>query len=214
MDECARFSATTLAEAAAGHYRPSKDVALAFAKACGAGDEDLRLIAELWAKADKATRKAHRRRLPAVTKVSLPHPRRLQAPHTMPLARRPLLQPPRPDADGTTAAYVRQLRALRAWAGQPSHNVITRRARHALTSQYDTWQDLPRSTFYDALNPNRVTLPSLDAVQFIVAALDPQSFDAWTRAWQAVKVSEVLRAADAADPEAAAGAADRSEFAG
>ena len=70
---------------------------------------------------------------------------------------------------------MRQLRALRAWAGSPGVKDITR-ADVELGLLYDPgesrWRGdlVPSSTVYDALNPNRTTLPQLKIAQMITRA--------------------------------------------
>ena len=82
----------------------------------------------------------------------------------------------------TAAGYVRQLRALRAWAGNPGVKDIAR-AGVELGLLHDPgesrWRgDLaPSSTVYDALNPKRTTLPKLQIAQ-LFPARDPAPTEA------------------------------------
>jgi hypothetical protein len=200
----AHFGATTLAEAAAGHARPAKGLTLAFARACGAGEEDLEAIEELWDEADRAQRVGRRAgqvnvdsRITVGIRGLRPPVRSRPTRAATPLA--PLTAPPRPDARGTAEAYVRQLRALRAWAGQPGHKAIVRRAERAL--ERVGLQPLPRSTMYDVFNPGRTALPALYAVRYIVAALNPAALGEWTSAWQDIKIREVISAPGDESPD-------------
>ena len=76
----------------------------------------------------------------------------------------------------TPAQYVHQLRALRAWAGQPGRKKIARLSG----------QRMPSSTLYSALSPSRTRLPSLDVVEAIVqACASPGTRENWIDAWRA-----------------------------
>jgi hypothetical protein len=80
---------------------------------------------------------------------------------------------PLPDDPDDVADFVRTLRALKLWAGDPSLDVLRRRTGVA------------KSTLSDALNPARRRLPPLDLVRVIVRACgaDPDQAAAWDRAW-------------------------------
>jgi hypothetical protein len=93
------------------------------------------------------------------------------------------------------ARPARQLRALRAWAGDPGHKEISRRAGRRL----------PSSTLYDALRPGRASLPPLAVVQAIAAACaSPAAAPAWTSAWRAIRLAELDRDDPREEPAAAA----------
>lgn len=190
----AHFGSTTLAGAASGYARPSKAVAIAFAQACGAADEDLARIADLWEKADRAQRATRRTRDELLIGREV-GTRRLQEQGLRRAASgRSVSEPPLPDEDGTAESYVRSLRALRAWAGQPGYKGIVKNAETAL--QRSPMPPVPRSTMYDAFNPKRTALPALDVVRYIVAGLAPAALGEWTSAWRAVKLREVLSSYD------------------
>lgn len=82
----------------------------------------------------------------------------------------------RPDA-GVPAdqqGFVRQLNALRTWAGNPSYSELARRC------------DIPRSTLADTFTDKRKSLPSLDLVIRLVRALgcDRGEVERWSAAWR------------------------------
>lgn len=177
LSDATSYSRETLAAAARGKECPSWDVAKAFANACDPTGRAARGLYHLWEKASLTGRK---RRAPAR--------RRPQAAGRRAPAREAALPAPRPDPAGTAAQYVYQLRALRAWAGNPGWKVIYARSRagYRLTS----------STMYDALSPKRTTLPQLDVVMGIVSACLPGDEDAgeWADAWRSIALHEFTRA--------------------
>jgi len=99
---------------------------------------------------------------------------------------------------GTPAQYVYQLRALRAWAGNP--------ATWETSKRLGAWWNLPSSTMYDALSPARTTLPPLRTVKLIVMACldDDDAAEEWLSAWRAINLREFTRA----NPRPAAESAD------
>jgi hypothetical protein len=175
-----QYSKTRLSDAASGAECPSWEITKAFADACDpTGNAALRLRS-LWEKASQAER--NRRRASS---------RRRRAASASPVTDRGARSgltagAPRPEPDGTAIRFVYQLRALRAWAGNPGHKEIGRRAGRPLAS----------STMYDALNPGRTNLPPLETVQAIVHAClpDPAAAAAWITAWCTVKLREFERA--------------------
>lgn len=112
----AHTSSTALNDAAAGRTCPTWEVVEAFTRACGENPEGMR---PLWLKADAATRAGRRKEAAAravrADPASLrPGPgRRGGTPARIPAA-------PGPWKASTPAQYVRQLRALRAWAASPA----------------------------------------------------------------------------------------------
>jgi hypothetical protein len=189
------FSASVLAEAAAGYRCPTWEVTKAFVLACGAETEGwyqrwLRAHAEAPSRRVRSPKRA----------VKIATDGRFEA--TLP-ARLPLrpTRPPDPSMARTPAEYVRQLRALRAWAGKPGSKDIARAGRElGLLPPSPRDGTLPSSTLYDALNPRRVSLPPLRIVQMIVEACGAWVPE-WTAAWQAI----ALRQFDEENPPLAAG---------
>ena len=184
------YSATVLSDAAAGRTCPTWDVAKAFAEACGAASGAVAELHSLWVKADAAARRGHtaaaRKRAPAAGAVA--GPRRQDAPGVRG-------GEPTPREAANAAQYVRLLRALRAWAGDPGYQEIGRRAGRRV----------PSSTLYDALSPARDKLPPLDIVQAIaVACASPGSAAGWTAAWRAIRLREFDRDNPVAPDEPAA----------
>lgn len=99
------------------------------------------------------------------------------------------------------AAFVRQLRVLKAWAGNPSLDRLRRIS------------GLPRSTLSDALSPKRTTLPSLDLVLRYVRACGwpERRVGEWSSAWRRVQAASTTahEAATAHDAAAVARAVPR-----
>lgn len=179
----AGFSASTLAAAASGRLLPSLDVALAFGGACGGSRIDLDEIKRLHGLAVGDEEKAERRwRLDRRTERAASDARGVMVPPAA-RKRRPAGQPA-PDPEGTPAQFVRQLRALRVWAGEPSVYEIRRQA------QRNRLESPPRGTIYDALSPRRTTLPRLGIVQVIVIACSGP-VDEWSDAWRAIRFREL-----------------------
>jgi hypothetical protein len=174
------YSPSVLAAAADGRYCPTWGVTSAFLQACGAGEADLR---PLWEKASTAARKSRssdRRQRERTRASGGPDPR----PGRRGEVRDQVPGEPGPRRAATAAQYVRQLRALRAWAGQPGYKTII--ARIGATPA-----TFPRSTMYDALNPYRTRLPPLEVVQGIVrACASPGTAEAWTAIWRAIRLRE------------------------
>jgi hypothetical protein len=175
LAERTHYSASVLAAAADGRYCPTWDVTRAFIQACGTGEEALH---PLWEKASNAASKSRQRE----------RTRAAGAPGSKPGRRGEVrdLVPgePNPRRAATAAQYVRQLRALRAWAGQPGYKTII--ARLGVTPAA-----FPKSTMYDALNPHRTRLPALEIVRGIVrACASPGAAEAWTAAWRAIRLRE------------------------
>ncbi|WP_217549491.1 NB-ARC domain-containing protein [Streptomyces sp. GbtcB6] len=75
------------------------------------------------------------------------------------------------------ADFVRALRAVKLWAGDPSLEVLYRRTGVAT------------STLSDALNPQRRRLPSLELVRSLVLACGANAVQAaqWERAWRSAR---------------------------
>jgi hypothetical protein len=177
---CTQYSKTRLSDAASGTECPSWEITKAFADACDPTGNAALWLHPLWEKASQAER--HRRRASS---------RRRRAAATSPAtgsgARSGLAAgAPQPDPDGTAARFVYQLRALRAWAGNPGHKEVGRRTGRPLAS----------STMYDALSHGRTTLPPLETVQVIVHAClpDQAAAAAWITAWRTIKLREFERA--------------------
>lgn len=166
----ASFSRETLSAAARGTQCPTWPVTKAFADACDPTQTESRRLRQLWEKASKAGG-----RRPPSRRQAASAARRVTAGGA-----------PRPDPDGSPADYVYQLRALRAWAGNPGRSATRQRLGTRL----------PSSTMYDAVKPTRTTLPKLDTVRLIVmACLDDEDAAAeWVTAWRAISVREFAAA--------------------
>ena len=84
---------------------------------------------------------------------------------------------PVPDESPDVAEFVRALRAVKVWAGDPSLEVLRRRTGVAT------------STLSDAFNPQRRTIPSLELVRALVRACgaDPGQAALWETAWRALR---------------------------
>jgi tetratricopeptide (TPR) repeat protein len=97
---------------------------------------------------------------------------------------------PPPEDAADIAAFVRGLRAVKLWAGDPSLEVLRRRT------------GVPTSTLSDAFNPQRRRMPSLAVVRAVVRACgaDPAQAARWEAAWCAVR-----ERIDAASPAVPAG---------
>src|SRR4051812_47928237 len=84
--------------------------------------------------------------------------------------------PPPGDPHDVTE-FVRSLRAVKVWAGDPSLQLLRRRTGVAT------------STLSDAFNPQRRRLPSLDLVRQILHACgaDPSDVADWEHVWRRVR---------------------------
>jgi hypothetical protein len=187
LAETARFSRETLAAAARGKECPTWEVVRAFADACDPTGIEASRLRPLWQKARVAGDSAGRRRSSSPPRRN----RRVAAAGLPPPVTRPSPVPgaPRPDPDGTAAEYVYQLRALRAWAGNPGYKETVRRLRHNL--------HMSRATFYGILSPSRATLPRLEMVQPLLVAYlrgDLDAVDEWDSAWRAISLREFTSA--------------------
>lgn len=87
---------------------------------------------------------------------------------------------PLPQDDMDVADFVRGLRSIKFWAGDPSLEVLYRRTGVAT------------STLSDALNPQRRRLPSLELVRSLVRACGANAVQAaqWERAWRSARARE------------------------
>jgi hypothetical protein len=169
------YSPTVLADAASGRSCPTWEVTEAYARACGAAPAQLHTA---WARASTAARRKTSTARRARTRT-----RARQASRIPVVAGHRVLAPGEPDPSTarTVTEYVQMLRALRAWAGDLGHKEISFRAGRRLA----------RSTMYDALRPDRTTLPALDTVRDIVrACAPPGAYDDWTNAWRIVRLAE------------------------
>jgi len=90
---------------------------------------------------------------------------------------------PLPDDPHDVADFVRALRAVKVWAGDPSLEVIRRRTGVAA------------STLSDAFDPRRRRLPSLDLVRAIVRACGavPSEIAAWESVWRLLRERARIR---------------------
>jgi hypothetical protein len=149
--------------AATGTSCPTLTLVLAYARGCAASLSEVATLRALWAKADAARRHASsKRRQGAVPDQPL------TVRQAEPLWEREAgavlerivayCEEPQPQRAYTAAQYIRQLRALRAWAGNPGHKEIVRRGGN---------RGLAASSTYDALSPARTTLPPLETVTAI-----------------------------------------------
>jgi hypothetical protein len=84
---------------------------------------------------------------------------------------------PLPEDPDDVAGFVRALRSVKLWAGDPSLEELRRRTGVA------------SSTLSDALSPRRRQMPSLDLVRVLVRACgaDPAQVDGWERAWRRLR---------------------------
>ena len=177
LAQAALTSSTVLNDAAAGRACPTWEVVEAFVRACGEKPDSVR---PLWKKANAKGRAGRREQAaaravrtdPATLKP--PPGRRGDVPAGIPAE-------PDPRKAATPAQYVHQLRALRAWAGQPGRKKIARLSG----------QRMPSSTLYSALSPSRTRLPSLDVVEAIVqACASPGTRENWIDAWRALRLRQ------------------------
>jgi hypothetical protein len=177
LARAALTSSTVLNDAAAGRACPTWEVVKAFVRACGSDPDSVR---PLWKKAN-AERRAGQRKQAAARAVRAapaslkPQPgRRGDVPARIPAE-------PDPRKATTPAQYVHQLRALRAWAGQPGRKKIG-----GLSGRR-----MPSSTLYSALSPSRTRLPSLDVVEAIVlVCASPGTHEDWIGAWRALRLRQ------------------------
>ena len=207
MAQTATSSRSVLNAAARGYYCPPWHVIQAYVMAC---DADPEVVRQLW---ERASQEQVRQRVHAL------RPRRVATVRRLPIRGAQVpgeggspKQAPVPDpwAARTTAEFVQQLRALRAWGGRPSRKAVVEAARVLRDEDWvPGWPS--SSTFYDAFNPRRRSLPSLQLVRAIIAACGAD-VDEWTEAWRAVSVAEEVAqlgwpgfAPPAADGEPAAG---------
>jgi hypothetical protein len=180
----AHRSASVLADAASGRRCPTWEVTKSFLSACGADSEALQA---LWTEADESDR-ARRLAPRRPPQPKLATVRRL---HRQPSGRPPSADPrlargPNPWDAGTPAEYVHQLRALRAWAGQPGFSEF----KHG---RYSGTIYVGRSAVYDALSPKRTRLPRLELVRVIVDACGAD-VEEWVSAWRALRLREFEKA--------------------
>jgi hypothetical protein len=188
----ANYSAAQLAAAARGTSCPTRPLVLAYARACAASPPEVAKLRALRAKADAARRHAssnrHQGAVPdqplTVRQAEPMWEREADAVSESVVA---YCEEPQPQQAYTAAQYIRQLRALRAWAGNPGHKEIARRGGNRL---------LAASSMYDALSPARTTLPPLETVTAIVRACAPGSIRDWVATWQVIS----LRAFEDANP--------------
>src|SRR5882762_10986413 len=84
---------------------------------------------------------------------------------------------PDPSSARDAAGFVREMRRLKGWVGNPSFQRLSRRS------------GLPTSTLADATNTHRVGLPRLEVVQAFVEACGLVDDDAraWDRAWRDIQ---------------------------
>jgi Helix-turn-helix domain len=175
LSQKAHVSKTALADAAEGYRRPTWAVTEAFVRACGGDPQSLR---PLWMKANTEAKMSRRQRNQAVQfHPAAPRPRPGQRLETQ----EGITAEPGPWKASTPAQYVHQLRALRAWAGQPGRKEINRQSGRGMSS----------STLYDALSPARTRLPSLEIVRAIVlTCASPERCEDWTDAWRALRLRQ------------------------
>ncbi|MFE6869230.1 helix-turn-helix domain-containing protein [Kitasatospora sp. NPDC057692] len=102
----------------------------------------------------------------------------------------------RPDPGGATTPqeFVRRLRAVKAWSGNPSLRELERRT------------GLPRSTLSGDMSPRRTRLPPLDRVLALATAcgVPAEELARWRCAWQRIQVREQSAEPPAPRPPAAA----------
>jgi tetratricopeptide (TPR) repeat protein len=84
---------------------------------------------------------------------------------------------PDPSSARDAAGFVREMRRLKGWVGNPSFQNLSRRS------------GLPTSTLADATNSHRVGLPRLEVVRSFVAAcgVAGEAATAWERAWRDIQ---------------------------
>jgi hypothetical protein len=167
---------STLSKAAAGDRLPSWNVVRGFVESCGA---DPREWWDRWCDAG-GTHPTYGPREP-VRDTPRPPGRHALSPRTR--ADTPLSPDP---LDVTTpAAYMRALRALKAWADLSLREIS---ANSAITSKSGPM--LPRTTIADVLK--RDALPRRDFVRAFVTACHGTEADVhrWDESWQAINASE------------------------
>jgi hypothetical protein len=120
-------SASVLAEAASGQRCPTWHAAKSYVTACSADPEALKaalkVLRDLWEKASKSDRAARRAAVRRSQSPELATVRHLPRPPTSsdpPPVDPRVARGPDPWAARTPQEYVHQLRALRAWGGNPS----------------------------------------------------------------------------------------------
>jgi hypothetical protein len=177
-------SASVLAEAASGQRCPSWHVVESFGAAC---DADLKSLRSLWIKADKSDRAgrraAHRSQSPELATVRrLPRTPTSDPPSMDPRA----VRGPDPWVARTPQEYVHQLRALRAWGGNPGVREVY---AHAPVPRFYS----SRSTFYAALNSKRTSMPPLAFVEMLVRACRADVGE-WVSAWRILSLREFEKA--------------------
>ncbi len=186
-------SASVLAEAASGQRCPTWHVAKSYVTACSTDPEALRAglkaLRDLWEKASKSDRARRRAAVGRSQSPDLATVRRLPRPPAssdLPSMDPRVARGPDPWAARTPQEYVHQLRALRAWGGNPSVQEV-----YAHTSRPRFYSS--RSTFYDAISPTRTTLPSLELVRMLVLACNADVAE-WVSAWRTLSLHEFEKA--------------------
>lgn len=171
-----KYSPAALNRAASGTRCPTWQVVQEFACACGGDAEELRL---LWEKAHASSARRSRSQKPRDDRADFR--REPSVRHTA--------KPPNPWQKKPTD-FVRELRLLRERAGKPNWVRIAREWERNTPKGYRHGRrDLPKSTLYDALKPDRLGLPHLEVVQKIVHACDGDLTE-WTGAWQNIRTRE------------------------
>ncbi|GAA2750070.1 hypothetical protein [Kitasatospora cinereorecta] len=92
---------------------------------------------------------------------------------------------PGPDEADNAQEFIRQLRALRVWSGNPSLRELERRT------------SLPRSTLSGDLSHHRIRLPPLERVLILVSACGASAEEvaSWKGAWQRIHLRQQQLAA-------------------
>jgi hypothetical protein len=178
MARNAHVSHAVLAAAAAGTRCPTWEMVKAYAGACGA---DPAAFMSLWQRADHEQRRRKHGRPRASRTASLADVRPLRpkaaSAERSAEAHKTARTGPDPWKAQTPAQFTRQLRALRAWGGNPR-----------LKASY-----VSPSSFYDAISKKRTTMPPLPIVQALVQACGANVTD-WIEAWRALSLAEFERA--------------------
>jgi hypothetical protein len=187
----AHCGASALAEAAAGHRCPSWEVVLSYVLACTQQEAPEPYLRPLWEAARKADGRRPGRKPGRAERGKLATVRSL--PRTGAGAgrddQRRRRDGPDPWGASTPQEYVYQLRALRAWGGNPGVKAV--RPGRDDYDGYPGW--LSQSSFYDALNQARTTLPALPIVRAL-ARVCGADVEQWTAAWRAMQLSEFEKA--------------------
>jgi predicted transcriptional regulator len=179
LDDLARLtglSKSTLSKAQGGHEFPSWNVTSLFVAACGANVTQWQ---ERWAGVEQA--KAMPKPFGAPSPLKTRPTFRRGEPSTYGALRNLSGPPPLPMGVESSADFVKTLRQVKIWAGEPSIRYLAGRAR------------VPRSTLHDVLRLKQGKLPNLDAVCAFLTACgidDARVISEWVFTWRRLRTAE------------------------